>query len=162
MRRHRDLLAILRANGMRITSGRRALLQLVLDRQGRDLALGDIHAQLARMLGRVDRTSVYRNLLAFERLGILQRLRIAGRGTCYRYALERELQRYYICRACGHAVRAPRALFDRIDSALRATRGFREANLSLVFYGTCPACTRPRHSARKASNGSRRDARVAA
>ena len=27
--------------------------------------------------------------------------------------------------------------------ALRATRGFREANLSLVFYGTCSACARP-------------------
>ena len=140
MKRHRDLLEVLRANGMRITAGRRVLLQQILDRCAHDIELREIHEHLARELGRVDRTSVYRNLVAFERLGIVRRLKVANRGVSYRYVLDQRIHRFYICKACGNARRGKRALFERIEGALRATPGFREANLSVVFYGTCGGC----------------------
>lgn len=136
MRKHRDLQEILRANGMRITAGRRVLLQFIVDNRSRRLRLREIHAHLDR---RIDRTSVYRNLIAFERIGIIQGLKLSG-GKTYQYVLDRKIHHFYICKACGHARRGNRKLFERIEAALRETHGFAKANLSVVFYGTCAAC----------------------
>ena len=136
MRRHRDLLEVLRATGMRITVGRRRLLQLILDNRSRRVPLREIHDRL----GQVDRTSIYRNLLAFERLGIVQGIKLPQRGKSYQYVLDRKIHHFYICKACGNARRGNRKLFERIEAALRDTHGFAKANLSVVFYGTCAAC----------------------
>jgi Fur family ferric uptake transcriptional regulator len=136
MRRHRDLLEVLRANGMRITAGRRGLLQFILDNRSRRVRLREIHAHLG---GRVDRASIYRNLIAFERVGIVQGLKLSGEKT-YQYVLDRKIHHFYICKACGEARRGNRKLFERIEAALRETHGFTKANLSIVFYGTCNAC----------------------
>jgi Fur family ferric uptake transcriptional regulator len=140
MKRHRDLLEVLRANGMRITAGRRALLQFILDHKSRRVGLRDIYARLDEQLGRVDRSSVYRNLLAFERLGIIQALKLPSRGKLYQYVLDRQIHHFYICKACGNARQGNRKLFERIEAALRETHGFAKANLSVVFYGTCSGC----------------------
>jgi Fur family ferric uptake transcriptional regulator len=136
MRKHRDLLEVLRANGMRITAGRRGLLQFILDNRSRRIRLREIHDELSD----VDRTSIYRNLLAFERLGIVQGIKLPQRDKSYQYVLDRKIHHFYICKACGHARRGNRKLFERIEAALRDTHGFAQANLSVVFYGTCASC----------------------
>jgi Fur family transcriptional regulator, ferric uptake regulator len=142
MKRHKDLLAVLRANDMRITSGRRVLLQFILDHHARRIGLREIHAHLESQMGRVDRTSVYRNLMAFQRLGIIQAFKAAKAGKTFQYALDRKVHPFYICKACGEARRGSPGLFERIQAALRGVEGFSRANLSVVFYGTCPACVR--------------------
>jgi Fe2+ or Zn2+ uptake regulation protein len=144
MRKHRDLQEVLRASGMRITAGRRELLQFILDNRARRVGLREIYAHLA---GGADRTSVYRNLIAFERLGIIQGITLSGRDKTYQYVLDRKIHHFYICKACGHARRGNRKLFERIEEALRETHGFAKANLSVVFYGTCVACAA--HPARR-------------
>ena len=90
--------------------------------------------------GEADRTSVYRNLIAFERLGIIQGIKLPDRDKTYQYVLDRKIHHFYICKACGNARRGNRKLFERIEAALRDTHGFAKANLSVVFYGTCVAC----------------------
>ncbi|HXU73510.1 MAG TPA: Fur family transcriptional regulator [Polyangia bacterium] len=141
MKRHRDLLAVLRANGMRITAGRRVLLQFILDSQSRRVSLREIHQHVDDRMRRIDRSSVYRNLIAFERLGIIQALNLSKSGKTYQYILDRHIHHFYICKACGNARRGNRKLFERIEAALRETHGFAKANLSVVFYGTCASCS---------------------
>jgi Fur family ferric uptake transcriptional regulator len=154
MRRHRDLLEILRANGMRITAGRRSLLQFILDKQARGVRLREIYEHLDQRRQHVDRTSVYRNLIAFERLGIVQALKLPQRGITYQYVLDRKIHHFYICKACGRARRGNRKLFDRIEAALRDTHGFAKANLSVVFYGTCENCVRAAQPVTRKSSAS--------
>lgn len=137
MRKHRDLVEVLRANGLRITAGRRELLQFILDNRSRRVRLREIHDRL----GEVDRTSIYRNLIAFERIGIIQGLKLRDHDKTYQYVLDRKIHHFYICKACGNARRGNRKLFERIETALRDTHGFAKANLSMVFYGTCASCT---------------------
>lgn len=149
MRKHRDLLEVLRANGLRITAGRRVLLQFILDNQARRLRVREIHQHLDAAIGRVDRTSVYRNLLTFERLGIIQALKLPARDKTYQYVLDRKIHHFYICKACGNARRGNRKLFERIEAALRETHGFAKANLSVIFYGTCAACAARHGAARR-------------
>lgn len=153
MKKHRDLLEVLRANGMRITAGRREMLQIILDNQSRRVSLREIYAHLDEKVGRVERSSVYRNLIEFERLGIIQALKLPKQGKMYQYVLDRRIHHFYICKACGNARRGNRKLFERIEAALRETHGFAKANLSVVFYGTCAGCApkRPRVERRRAN-----------
>jgi len=140
MRRHKDLLALLRSNGMRITAGRRVLLQYILDNSARRIRLGEIHDHMDRQPVRVDRASIYRNLEAFKKVEIIQELKLPGIGKCFQYVLDRKVHHFYICKVCGKAKSGDRKLFNRIGAALRDIHGFAKSNLSVVFYGTCAHC----------------------
>ena len=143
MKRHRDLVALLRSNGMRITAGRRMLLQFILDNSTRKVTLAEIHDYLGRQRHNIDRASVYRNLQTLKKLEVIQELKLPGVGRCFQYVLDRKVQHFYICKACGKAKTGDRKLFERIDSALRDIHGFAKSNLSVLFYGTCARCVAP-------------------
>jgi Fur family ferric uptake transcriptional regulator len=140
MKRHKDLVALLRSNGMRITVGRRLLLQFLLDHSARRVRLSEIHAHMDGQRVRVDRTSIYRNLEIFKKLEIIQELRLPRVGKCFQYVLDRKVHHFYICKVCGKAKPGDRKLFERIEVALQDIHGFAKANLSVVFYGTCAHC----------------------
>lgn len=140
MRKHKDLLEVLRSNKMRITPGRRLLLQFILDNKSRQLSLKDIQNFLDEKLAGVDRSSVYRNLETFQKLDIIQELNLPNIGKRYQYVLDRKVHHFYICKACGKANRGNEELFHRIESALKDVHGFSKANLSVVFYGYCARC----------------------
>jgi len=125
---------------MRITAGRRVLLQYILDERSRRIRLGEIHAYMDRQPTPVDRASIYRNLEIFKKLEIIQELRLPGVGKCFQYVLDRKVHHFYICKVCGKAKPGDRELFERIDAALREIHGFAKSNLSAVFYGTCAHC----------------------
>lgn len=144
MRRHRDLVALLRSHGMRITAGRRLLLQFILDNSTQRVTLAEIHAYLERQRSEMDRASVYRNLQTLKKLEVIQELKLPGVGKCFQYVLDRKVQHFYICKACGKAKSGDRTLFERIEVALKDIHGFAKSNLSVVFYGTCARCAKAR------------------
>jgi len=140
MKKHKDLLAVLRANSMRITPARRVLLQYILDNKNHQLSITDIQTFLDKALTGVDRSSVYRNLATFQELGIIQELNLPKLGKRFQYVLDRKVQHFYICKSCGKSHRGNEELFQKIESALKDVHGFSKANLSVVFYGLCSNC----------------------
>lgn len=144
MKKHKDLTHILRSNKMRITAGRRLLLQLILDHKNSQLSLGEIHDFLDRTRTPPDRSSVYRNLETFKKLDIIQELNLPGKGKRFQYVFDRKVHHFYICKACGRSSRGNEQLFKKIESALKEVHGFAKANLSVVFYGFCAKCTASR------------------
>lgn len=140
MKKHKDLLAVLRANSMRITPARRLLLQYILDNKNRHLSTSEIQDFLDKNLTGVDRSSVYRNLTTFQELGIIQELNLPKVGKRFQYVLDKKVQHFYICKACGKSNRGNEELFEKIESALKDVHGFSKANLSIVFYGLCSKC----------------------
>lgn len=139
MKKHKDLLAILRSNQMRITPARRVLLQFILDNRSRQIPLKEFYSVMERMIPGFDRSSVYRNLETLKRLEIIQELSLA-KGKVYQYLLDRQISHFVICKVCGKSHRGNQDLFDRIESALKEIHGFAKANLSVIFYGVCTKC----------------------
>lgn len=140
MKKHKDLLAVLRANSMRITPARRVLLQYILDNKNRQLSIVEIQKFLDNKSPGVDRSSVYRNLATFQELGIIQELNLPKIGKRFQYILDRKVHHFYICKSCGKSNKGNEELFEKIESALKDVHGFSKANLSLVFYGLCSKC----------------------
>lgn len=140
MKKHKDLLEVLRSNKMRITPARRLLLQFILDNKSRQVSMEEFQEYLGRQLEGVDRSSIYRNVDVFQRLGIIQELSLPTLGKRYQYVLDRKVHHFYICKSCGKANRGNEELFNKIESALKDVHGFSKANLSVVFYGLCSKC----------------------
>lgn len=140
MKRHKDLLEVLRSNKMRITPARRLLLQYILDNKSRQISIQEIQDFVDQKMMGVDRSSIYRNLDAFQKLDILQELNLPGVGKRYQYVLDRKVHHFYICKVCGKANRGNQELFNRIEAALKEVHDFSKANLSAVFYGLCAKC----------------------
>jgi len=125
---------------MRITEGRRLLLQFILDNSARRITLAEIHAHLERQRSEMDRASVYRNLQTLKKLEVIQELKLPGVGKCFQFVLDRKVHHFYICKVCGKAKSGDRPLFERIEAALKDLHGFAKSNLSVVFYGICARC----------------------
>ena len=140
MKKHPDLIAVLRSNKMRITPARRVLLQFILDSKSRHLSLKNVHDFMDKAMPGVDRSSIYRNLEMFKKLDILQELNLPTVGKRFQFVFDRKVHHYYICKSCGRLNRGKEELFNKIEKALEHIQGFSKANLSLVFYGYCANC----------------------
>ena len=145
MKKHKDLLAVLKSNHMRITPARRLLLQFILDNKSRQLSLKEIHDYVDQQMAGVDRSSIYRNLETFQKLDIIQELNLPNIGKRFQYVLDRKVHHFYICKACGKASKGNAELFDKIENALKDVHDFSKANLSVVFYGYCSKCSNIRN-----------------
>jgi Fur family ferric uptake transcriptional regulator len=140
MKKHPDLIAVLKSNKMRITPARRLLLQYILDNKDRQLSLKNIQEFLDTKLKGVDRSSIYRNLETFKQLAIIQELNLPKMGKRFQFVFDQKVHHFYICKACGKANRGNAKLFQKIESALKDIHGFSKANLSVIFYGSCAKC----------------------
>lgn len=140
MKKHKDLLEILKANKMRVTVPRRLLLQFIIDNSHRQISLRDIHKFMDSELENAERSSIYRNLEVFKKLDIIQELNLPT-GKVFQYIVDRKIRHFYICKSCGKSNRGNEQLFQKIEKALMDVHGFSKANLSLVFYGYCSKCS---------------------
>jgi len=156
MKQHKDLLAVLRHNRQRVTPARRLLLQYFIDNHTRSLSLPEIQAHLQDRLPGINRSSIYRNLEMLKSLAIIQELRVGGQelrmgsgsprglaprgGKRFQFVFERPVHHFIICKACGKVSKGTRRFFEQVEKALREVHGFEKANLSVTFYGFCPAC----------------------
>lgn len=139
MKKHKDLLEILKANKMRITVPRRLLLQFIIDNGSRQISLRDIYEYMDSKLTNADRSSIYRNLEVFKKLDIIQELDLPS-GKVFQYIIDRKIRHFYICKSCGKSNRGNEKLFQKIEKALMDIHGFSKAKLSMVFYGYCSKC----------------------
>ncbi|HLG23153.1 MAG TPA: transcriptional repressor [Candidatus Manganitrophaceae bacterium] len=140
MKKHKDLLAVLRHNQQRITPARRFLLQFFIDNKAKQLPLPEIQAHLQDKLPGINRSSVYRNLEMLKRLSVIQELTAHGQGKRYQFVFERQVHHFIICKACGKISKGNRSLFEKVEKALKEIHDFQKANLSVTFYGFCSNC----------------------
>ena len=140
MKKHQDLIAVLKSNKMRVTPARRILLQYILDNKSRQLSLKDVQDFLEDKLQGVDRSSIYRNLEIFKKLDIIQELNLPNVGKRFQFVFDRKVHHFYICKSCGKSNQGNTELFHKIEAALKDIHGFSKANLSVIFYGYCAKC----------------------
>jgi Fur family ferric uptake transcriptional regulator len=129
--------AAVRDRGLRLTAARRLLLEALWEADeplSADRLLG-------RLEGRSDLGSVYRNLEALERVGLIRHVHLGhGPGLYARVGLgPRE---YLLCESCGaHLAVAPDRL-DRVRELVRDQFGYEARFSHFPVAGLCPSCAR--------------------
>ena len=131
----------MRESGQLYTKGRRHLVEL-LAAAGRPATI----AELLEGGPRLTQSSLYRNMVDLESVGIVQR--VVGTDDLTRYELSEEIighHHHVVCTECGAVddfvvpARAERSLDTAIAKALEDT-GFVPTAYRLDVLGTCAAC----------------------
>jgi Fur family transcriptional regulator, ferric uptake regulator len=119
----------LRAHGLRITTQRRVLLEA--------LYAAEQPLTAEALAGDADLASAYRNLDAFESVGLVRHLHL-GHGPG-RFAL-RQRGAWAACEACGRHAPLPAAALSRLRLLVREATGLDAGFEHFPLLGLCPEC----------------------
>jgi Fur family ferric uptake transcriptional regulator len=131
-------LTALRAHGLRVSAARRLVLEALFAADG-PVTAEQIADGLGGPLPRSDLTSVYRNLEAFEAIGLVRHVHLGHGPGLYALAGSSELE-YLVCEACGRVRAVESAELDAVREALVDRFGFHARFSHLPIVGLCPAC----------------------
>lgn len=134
---------LLRANGLRATSSRVAVLQVLGDADA-PMSHAQVVAKLeAQQSGLWDKTTVYRNLLDFVRVGLARRTDLGDHVWRFETAHKKDLDRFahphFICTDCGDVACMPQV---RVSLPVDASRDVLSEHepVEVQLRGRCGRC----------------------
>jgi Fur family transcriptional regulator, ferric uptake regulator len=128
-------LAILREQGLRVSSARRLVLQSLFAADGPATA----EAIASRADLSLDLASVYRNLETLERVGIVQHVHLGHGPGLYALAGARERE-YLVCDRCGRVEAVESERLERTRAAIRSDFGYEARFTHFPIVGLCAGC----------------------
>jgi Fe2+ or Zn2+ uptake regulation protein len=131
------ILGLLRADGGRVTSARRALVEALLDADDH-LTADDLAARVQAAHPEVHRSTVYRTLDALERLDVVVHSHLGHGGGVYHLADERH--QHLVCEHCGAVVEVPDSVFAPLARTVRRSYGFTIEPGHFALVGRCRDC----------------------
>jgi len=133
-----EAVAALRERGIRVTAARRLVLQ------GLFAAGGPVSAE--RLASGVDGAvppsdlaSVYRNLEALERVGLVRHVHL-GHGPGLYTRAGQDAREYLVCERCGDIQVVDAARLDEVRDIIRQTFGFEARFSHFPIAGLCARC----------------------
>jgi Fe2+ or Zn2+ uptake regulation protein len=133
-----EVVALMRARGERITSSRRALLEVLFHAEG-PLTVEEIEDSIRAVLTDVNISTVYRNLEDLERMGVVVHCHV-GHGPAA-YHLSSFDHTHFVCEECGAMIEAPDELIRGLEREVKAKLGFSIDAHHFPILGRCSACS---------------------
>ena len=98
--------------------------------------------QLVALANKNDQSTVYRNLIIFERLGIINRLRLGWHSKVELSDMFQHHHHHFTCLKCGQVTILPEnsLLEDQINK-LAASKNFSQTDHQLEIRGLCQSCS---------------------
>jgi Fe2+ or Zn2+ uptake regulation protein len=134
-----EILELLRADGGRITTGRRAIVRALLTAEDHHVTADDVAALVQRDHPDVHLSTVYRTLDALEHLAIVDRVTLGAGGAVYH--LTDHAHHHLVCDVCGSVPEAGDDAFGSLATDLADAYGFALSGQHLVLRGRCAACS---------------------
>ena len=132
------ILGLLRAQGGRVTTSRRAILETFLG-VGGHVTAEDLTARVQTGQPDVHESTVYRFLDELERLGVVDHVHL-GHGPAV-YHLASDAHHHLVCDRCGTVVEVPEEVFAEVRSRLEQDFGFTLQPRHFAVTGRCRACS---------------------
>jgi len=132
------VLALLRAQGGRVTTGRRRLLEVLFTSADHRTA-EELAAEVQSRAPDIHLSTIYRNLDELERLGVIVHTHL-GHGPAT-YHLASSAHGHLVCERCGATVEAPEELFRGLSRGARTRFGFRIDPRHFAVFGRCSNCS---------------------
>ncbi|MGJ3241731.1 MAG: Fur family transcriptional regulator [Opitutales bacterium] len=131
-----DWEATMHRQGMRMTHQRKAMLE-VLGGDCNPLSAEAIREEVGK--DQIDLATVYRSLEAFEKAGLIRRVRLESGKALFEINAGDHHHHHVICRQCGTVKALDACVVEPIEQEL-VKAGYRDLDHALEFFGTCPAC----------------------
>ena len=133
-----ELLERLRERGVRLTSQRRVVAEILVGEHVH-LTADEVHQRAVSRLPEISRATVYNTLNEFVALGEV--IEVSGGGRARRYDPNAHSEHQHLqCDPCGTILDV--APDGDLLAPLRegASHGFRLTGVEVLFHGVCPAC----------------------
>jgi Fe2+ or Zn2+ uptake regulation protein len=134
------VLALLRANGGRVTSPRRAILEALIV-HGEHPTAEQLTAAVQVRQPDVHESTVYRFLDDLERLGVVDHVHLGHGPAVYHFA--DDTHHHLVCQTCGRVVEVPDETFAGLRRRLRTDFGFEIDQRHFAVVGRCTECAAP-------------------
>ena len=135
-----DVVAALREAGHRVSAPARAVLGELFAADGPISAEAIARGAEARH-GRLEPTSVYRNLERLEQLGVVRHIHV-GHGPGVYGLLSHGEREYLVCEVCGKVTPADAEQLDRVRAVIREQFGYEVRFTHFPIHGRCADCAR--------------------
>lgn len=126
-----------RSYGLPLTVQRRAVLEALAPRTDHPTA-DQLYEQVRERIPEISRTTVYRVLETFVRIGVARQ--VCHPGAVARYEVQRERHHHLVCLQCGRMVDLEDPRLDQVPLPKARARGFHITDYSIQFRGTCKGC----------------------
>lgn len=131
------LIQLFRQSGRKITPQRRAILELLVEKDTHPTA-EDIYQQLVETMPDVSRATVYNTLHELVALGVLVEVQDPGENRL-RYDTCTEHHHHLFCTRC-HALVDLHHDFESLQLTAEEAAGYQILRHQVMFYGLCPEC----------------------
>lgn len=124
--------------GYRLTEPRRALAEVIANREGHFTASELVNEARAQRLG-VGRATVFRTLEVLEALGAVERLDLPSGDHAY-VVCRRAHHHHVVCSRCGRTSEIDDGGLRVVVNEIARRTGYRVDDHRLELFGLCPAC----------------------
>ena len=132
----------LKQKGCKLTTQRRAVLDTLLANQDKHLSTEEIYSFVKQKYPEIGLATVYRTVLLFEEMGIVDRLNFDD--GCSRFELSSEQEKHHhhhlICEKCKRVFEVENDLLTEIEEHIEEKYQFKVNNHNVMFYGVCKDC----------------------
>jgi Fur family ferric uptake transcriptional regulator len=126
----------LREAGLKVTTPRMKILEILAGSQPRHMSAEDVYRRLLESNEDIGLATVYRVLTQFESAGLVTRHRFEG-GSAVFELNEGEHHDHIVCIDCGHVEEFTDEEIETRQKAVAARHGFTLADHSLTLHGHC-------------------------
>lgn len=135
--------SILKGAGYKLTGQRMLIYKVLEEHKDKHLTPEEIHHYAEIEDENLGIATVYRTLLIFDNLGIVQKLNIDDSGARYELVSEIEGHHHHhlICSKCSKVEEVRVDLLDEVEEKIEKSHGFKIENHELKFYGICSECS---------------------
>lgn len=125
----------------RNTKQRDKILELLISKKKEHLTALEIVELLSEF--NIGQATIYRNLILFEKEGLLRKYVGNGEKTCYQYIeTQEECKGHYhiICEECKQTIHTDIENINSIENELKNNMGFKLNKEKIALYGICNKC----------------------
>lgn len=133
---------LLKDKGLKLTTQRRAVLEVLLNRHGEHLTTEEIYDYVKQFCPEIGLATVYRTVQLMEDMKIIRKLNFDD--GCSRYEIASNTSDHYhhhlICENCGKVIEVEEDLLDNLEDKIQNKFGFMIKDHILKFFGICKEC----------------------
>jgi len=125
-------------HGHPLTSQRRLLLRIIHQANGH-VDARELYQRASSRDGSISMATVYRSLNLFDRLGLVDEIRLGSIRRCYEIKQPLEHQ-HLLCQCCGKAIEFETSLIRKLVDMVQREQGFTVSKVDLCLEGYCAEC----------------------
>lgn len=129
----------LKCNGLKLTSQRRAIIEVLLEHRGRFIDAQEIYKRVRIKHCNTNFSTVYRNLEIFENLGIIHKTSIKDGTAIYELICHHIHHHHIICKGCGRTEIITGCPLEQLEESIR-DKDFVLTGHKFELYGYCSEC----------------------